>query len=90
MSSTGDEIPDSEPTEEYNVYVLDAAHTGPDAPTTYVRKTTVTSEEWTYSAADQATDGFDPNTDTLHLAVCKVSSRIGDGFPAVLNADLTA
>ncbi len=90
VSTTGTEIPDSEPTEEYNVYVLSEAHTGSDAPTSYIRKTTVTSESWTYSAADQSTDGFDPNTDTLHLAICKVSSRIGDGFPAVMNVDLTA
>jgi hypothetical protein len=90
QSADGSSIPDSEPTESYNVYVLTAAHTGPDAPTSWVRKSTVTTPAWTYTSVDQTTDGFDPNTDTLHLAVTKVSSRIGDGFPSPLSIDLTA
>jgi len=37
----------------------------------------------TYTAAEMATDGFDPETDTLYLAVYQLSGVVGPGFPGI-------
>jgi hypothetical protein len=83
------DIPLSETTEQYDVYILSAPY-AEDAsvgasPASYVRKATVTSPAYTYLAADQATDGFDPATDTLHLAIFQISALVGNGFPGVIS-----
>ncbi|WP_167792494.1 phage tail protein [Candidatus Macondimonas diazotrophica] len=85
LTGDGSSLPNSEEDESYNVYFLASAHTGGDVPATYIRKETVTSPEITYTAAMQATDAFTLGSDILHVAVCQISGRIGDGFPGVLD-----
>ena len=36
-----------------------------------------------YPASDQALDGFNPATDTLHVAIYQLSNVVGRGFPGV-------
>lgn len=85
MVDGSDTAPLNEASEEYEAYVLaDATSIDTFDPTnvsTYVRKFSgLTSATCTYTAAQQATDGFDPSTDTLYLVVYQLSAVTGRGF----------
>jgi hypothetical protein len=81
---TGD-IPNHEGTEQYEIYILsgpyvDDASIG-KAPSNSLRMATVSTPTYTYTAAHQAADGFNPATSTLHVAIFQISSIVGRGFP---------
>lgn len=86
IDGTG-EIALSEAYERYEVYILDSAFNGDlsrgDAPTTYRRMYTVPTPFCSYGGDEQAADGFDFLTDTLHVAIYQLSDTVGRGFPSV-------
>uniref|UniRef100_A0AB74UMC6 Uncharacterized protein n=1 Tax=Caulobacter phage BL57 TaxID=3348355 RepID=A0AB74UMC6_9VIRU len=79
------EVPVNEGTEAYEAYVLAAPFSGDasrqDPPAAYRRKYDLTSPTFTYTAAEQAADGYDVNLDTLHVVIYQLSSVVGRGFP---------
>lgn len=80
-----DTAPLYEATEAYEAYVLASEAAletfDPTDSGTYVRAFTgLTSDSVTYTAAQMATDGFTPATDTLYLGVYQRSAAIGRGY----------
>ena len=68
-----------ESVEEYVVLLSDSVTAiDPEDGSTYLRKENVTAPTYTYSLADQTTDGFDFTTDTLYVAVFQVSTTVGE------------
>ncbi len=86
MDGTG-EVSLAELSERYVIYILDGAFAGDlsrgTPPTNARRVYTSTTPSASYSAADQASDGFNKTTDTLHLAIYQLSDAVGQGFPGV-------
>jgi hypothetical protein len=83
-----DSVPLSEASEAYEVYLLpsEAAAAGfdPTVPATYTRAFTgLTSPTLTYTAAQMATDGFTPATDTVYAAIYQISAVVGRGFSSL-------
>lgn len=71
----GGDVPLNEDTEEYEIDIFDM----PGG--TIVRTVTaLSSPTYTYTAADQATDGFTPPLTELTLAVYQISAQVGRGF----------
>lgn len=90
QDGTGD-VALSETSEAYEVYVLSAPFAGDlsrgAAPATWRRMYTCATPTTLYPAADQAADGFDPTSDTLHVAIYQLSGVVGRGFPGVRSID---
>lgn len=80
----GVDIPLIEGTNDFDVYILsspyDPAVSLGNPPSTYVRLYTVAAETATYTAANMTTDGFNPATSTLYVAIFQNNTSIG-GFP---------
>lgn len=81
-------VPLGEKFERYEAYILAAPFAGDlskgEGPTTFLRKyAALTTPTFTYTAAEQAADTFDPTADTLHLVIYQLSDPVGRGFPAV-------
>jgi hypothetical protein len=64
-------VPLGEATEAYRVWIYDGS--------TLVRTENVTTDSYTYSAADIASDGF-VSTDTIRIEVAQVSAIVGAGY----------
>jgi hypothetical protein len=64
-------VPLGEETEAYRVWIYDGS--------TLVRTENVTTESYTYLAADIASDGF-VTTDTIRIEVAQVSAIVGAGY----------
>jgi hypothetical protein len=64
-------VPLSEATEAYRVWIYDGS--------TLVRTENVTTDSYTYSAADIASDGF-VTSDTIRIEVAQVSAIVGAGY----------
>jgi len=80
-----DTAPLYEDSEAYEAYILPNAGAitafVPTDALTYTRAYTgLSSATLTYTAAQQATDGFTAATDTLYLAVYQISGTVGRGF----------
>jgi hypothetical protein len=71
----GVDVPLGEETEAYTVEIWDAGYT------TLKRTISATSEEATYSAADQTTDFGAPQA-TVYVRVYQLSATVGQGYPA--------
>lgn len=69
----GTSVPLGEATEAYRVRIYDGS--------TLVRTEDVTTNSYTYSAADIATDGFSSGA-TATIEVVQLSEIVGEGFPA--------
>ena len=67
------DIPMGEESERYQLRVMQGA--------AILREVTLSSPEWTYPAADRATDA---QGGTIRIEVAQVSARFGPGFRAVL------
>jgi len=83
-----DTVPLNEASEAYEVYLLpsEAAAAGfdPTVPATYRRAYTgLTAPTLTYTAAEMATDGFVPATDTVWAAIYQISGVVGRGFSSL-------
>lgn len=81
-----DVAPLNEDSEEYAAYILSAAYDpdtfDPDDSSTYVRAYTgLTTETFTYTDAEQTTDGFDKTMDPLYVVIFQVSTQAGLGWP---------
>ncbi len=64
----------------YDLYKFEIdVYDGADVIKTY----TVTAEQWDYSAAQQTTDGLTPG-DPVKIAVYRMSSLVGRGWPAIV------
>jgi hypothetical protein len=64
-------VPLGEATEAYRVWIYDGS--------TLVRTENVTTDSYTYAAADIASDGF-ASTDTIRIEVAQVSAIVGAGY----------
>lgn len=73
-SGTGD-VPLNEDTEEYELDILD-----PLDGSVLRTITGLTVPEYTYTAAQQASDGFTPPLSELTLSVYQISAQVGRGF----------
>jgi hypothetical protein len=86
VDATG-EVPLHETAEAYELYILATPYAADAsrgaAPASYLRKADLTDPTFTYTAAMQATDGFDPAVDTLNLVIFQLSGIVGRGFPGV-------
>ncbi len=86
QDGTGD-VALSETSEAYEVYILNGPFSGDlsrgTQPTNYRRMYSTTTPNVTYPISDQGADGFNPLTDTLHLAIYQLSGVVGRGFPGV-------
>jgi hypothetical protein len=61
--------------ERYELYLYTDPTTFAESdPLTYLRKVDLTSEEYTYTAADQSADGYDQDTDYLFVSVRQVGA----------------
>lgn len=68
-------VPVSEDAEEYEIEIFD----GPGG--TEVREVTgLSSPEYTYTSADQTTDGFSPPLSQLTVKIYQISAQVGRGF----------
>jgi hypothetical protein len=79
-TSTGVIAPLGEATESYRVKVYD----DPDADP--VRTVDVTTQAWTYTAANQASDGF-TSGDPITVTVQQLSELVGEGDAATLETE---
>lgn len=74
--------------EEYTLYLTtNFATFRPDDATTYLRKETVTTASYQYTAANQTADGFDNTADNLYILVY-VSTSVTGQETGVMNAKL--
>jgi hypothetical protein len=78
LGSGGSVVPLGEAVESYEVDVLDGA--------TVLRTASVSSPEWTYTQAMQASDGVDSAT-ALTFSVYQMSAIVGRGYVATVGAD---
>lgn len=84
-----EEVPLNEATESYDLYIYsDPEVFFPQNSSTYLRKVSVTSPEFTYTLAMQTTDGFDNLTDTLYIMVNQTGSTTGIDVGAAEQAAL--
>jgi len=84
-------VPLAEQAEEYEAYILGSAPDldvfDPEDAGTFLRSFTgLTSPTFTYTDADQTTDGFD-KADPLHLVIYQISTVVGRGFPKAVSID---
>lgn len=74
-----EDIPDTEPGEEYELYLFtDFLTFSPRDETSYFRKLTLTEPSFVYDAAMQTADGFDRNTQTLYCMIHATASLTGE------------
>lgn len=71
--AVGTSVPLGEASEAYRLRIYDGA--------TLVRTETVSTNSYTYTAADIAADGFAPS-DVVRIEVAQISEIVGPGFPA--------
>lgn len=82
-SGTG-EVPMSEDSEEYELEIYDAPGGA------VVRTVTgLTSPDYTYSAADQTSDGFAPPMTEITMKVYQISAQVGRGFSREVTVSVT-